>query len=49
MEDTLLICRPHPFDPKALPTEEHKAISAAHGPVGATPGVTPGLPLGLPA
>lgn len=48
MKYALLIYQPHPFDPKALTPEEHKAVGADYGAVNATPNVTPGLPLGLP-
>jgi hypothetical protein len=49
MKYALLIYQPFPFDPKALPAEEHAAIGAAYGAISARPDVTPGLPLGLPA
>lgn len=49
MKFALMIYQPHPFDPKALPPEEHKAIGADYGAVTATAGVTSGPPLGLPA
>jgi hypothetical protein len=49
MKYVLLIYQPSPFDPKTLPTEEHKVIGAQYAAVSATPNVTPGLPLGLPA
>lgn len=49
MKFVLMIYQPHPFDPKALSPEEHKAIGRDYGAVNATAGVSPGPPLGLPA
>lgn len=46
MTYALLIYQPHPFDPKALPPEEHAAIAADYAAVSRSPGVTPGPPLG---
>jgi hypothetical protein len=48
MKYVLLIYQPSPFDPKALPDEEYRAIGAQYAAVSANPNVTPGLPLGLP-
>lgn len=49
MKYALLIYQPHPFDPKALPPEEHAAIAADYQAVSGSPGVTPGPPLGAVA
>lgn len=49
MKFTLMIYQPHPFDPKALSPEEHKAIGAGYGAVSSALGVTPGPGLGFAA
>lgn len=46
MRYVLIIYQPHPFDPKALPADEHRAIAQQYGELTALPNVEPGLPLG---
>lgn len=48
MKYVLLIYQPSPFDPRALPPEEHDAIGKQYHAVSTTPNVTPGPPLGTP-
>jgi hypothetical protein len=47
MKFALIIYQPHPFDPKALSPEQHKAVADDYAAVSSAPGVTPAPALGF--
>ena len=47
MKFAIVIYQPHPYDPKALSPEEHRAIGAEYGAVSGSPGVTAAPALGF--